>query len=152
MSVGTRLPLELLAEYVSLTKACCCLCKLTSRQSGSAKEACGPCVVYNLPLGAATPGNLVLRSATLFTLSKQATSKDGFHTCKKTGTHRHGRKSSPDSGDILNAQPSATGFASANNSRESPTKYLNGGVRALPVTPGQYNLVAQRLFIAFDRV
>ncbi len=68
LSVGRRLPLELLAEYVSLTKACCCLCKLTTRQSRCAKEACGSCVVYNLPLGAATPGNLVLRSAAIFTL------------------------------------------------------------------------------------
>ncbi len=29
---------------------------------------------------------------------------------------------------------------------------LFGGVQALPVTPSQGNLVAQHLFIAFDRV
>ncbi len=29
---------------------------------------------------------------------------------------------------------------------------LFGALQALPVTPSQYNLASQRLFIAFDRV
>ena len=33
-----------------------------------------------------------------------------------------------------------------------PIRRLFGGVQALPVTPSQGNLVAQHLFIAFDRV
>jgi len=116
-------------------KACCRLCKLTSRQSRFAIEACGSCVVYNLPLGEATPGNLVLRSAAELCnlqhwLNRRLVDRS-FTACKETGAHEHSRKSPPHSSPVLFCMRnlSATGLRSASNGRESPTRYLSTFIR-----------------------
>ncbi len=46
----------------------------------------------------------------------------------------------------------ATGLRSVSKGTQSTYLRLCGGLQALPVTPSQYNLVAQRFFVAFDRV
>jgi len=107
LSVERRLCLEIpaQAEYILLTQACYCLCKLTTRQGRFAIEACGSCVAYNLPLEEATPGNLVLRSAVRALQSSARLNrrlvKGSFTACKKTGAHEHSRKSPPHSSPVL---------------------------------------------------